>query len=414
VSAEDVLIIGAGANGLSTSAYLRDLGVSHRIVGRPMDSWKSHMPDGMIMRSEPYACEIAAPKSGYDPATYSKQHGLEYRDRVGPLTTAHFLAYADWWTEQLVPDVEDLTVTDISPADGGFRVSFEEADPITARQVLVATGVIPYAQLPTELSGMSKDLVTHTSEHPNLDRFRGRRVAVVGGGQSALEAAALLNETGADVQVVMRRKAVSWLDVNPDDLGLIGHVRRPVCKLCEGWKCTFWNTPMAFRRLPKDMRATKARTVLGPAGGWWLRERIEGKVDVLTEHQVRGASASGSGVRLVIDGPKRSTLDVDHIICGTGFPIDIARLPFMSEALLKGIDRFTGYPVLNRANESSVPGLYFAGGPAAVSNGPSVRFVAGTHTTARPTARAIARRAGAGGSRSAGTATRDRAAQTSH
>lgn len=136
-----------------------------------------------------------------------------------------------------------------------------------------------------------------------------------------------------------------------------------MCKLCEGWKCTFWNTPQAFRRLPKDMRATKARTVLGPAGGWWLRERIEGKVDVLTEHQVRGASASGSGVRLVIDGPKCSTLDVDHVIAGTGFPIDIARLPFMSEKLLQGIDRFTGYPVLNRANESSLPGLYFAGGP---------------------------------------------------
>ena len=131
------------------------------------------------------------------------------------------------------------------------------------------------------------------------------------------------------------------------------------------------------------MRTTKARTVLGPAGGWWLRERIEGKVEVLTEHQVRGASASGSGVRLVIDGPRLSTLDVDHVIAGTGFPIDIARLPFMSEKLLQGIDRLTGYPVLNRANESSVPGLYFAGGPAAVSNGPSVRSV-GQHAHHRP------------------------------
>lgn len=46
MSAEDVLIIGAGANGLSTSAHLRSLGVSHRIVGLPMDSWKSHMPAG--------------------------------------------------------------------------------------------------------------------------------------------------------------------------------------------------------------------------------------------------------------------------------------------------------------------------------------------------------------------------------
>ncbi|MCZ1004134.1 NAD-binding protein [Streptomyces mirabilis] len=36
------------------------------------------------------------------------------------------------------------------------------------------------------------------------------RVAVVGGGQSALESAALLNEAGADVEVLVRDSPARW------------------------------------------------------------------------------------------------------------------------------------------------------------------------------------------------------------
>jgi len=38
------------------------------------------------------------------------------------------------------------------------------------------------ANLPSELSGLPADLVTHSSVHDRLDQFRGRRVAVIGAG----------------------------------------------------------------------------------------------------------------------------------------------------------------------------------------------------------------------------------------
>jgi hypothetical protein len=194
----------------------------------------------------------------------------------------------------------------------------------------------------------------------------------------------------------MRRPAISWLDPNPERISGLGHVRRPVNKLCEGWHCAFWNSPAAFRRLPQDMRITKARSVLGPAGAWWLKDRVEGVIDVLTAHQLRGATADGSGVRLLVDGPERSTVDADHVIAGTGFRIDIARLPFLPETLRAGITTLNSYPVVTRAGESTVPGLYFAGATASVSLGPSVRFIAGTHTSVRQLTRSLARAAKAG------------------
>jgi thioredoxin reductase len=394
VSTNEALIIGAGPFGVSISAHLRHLGVDHQIVGRPMDTWRAHMPPGMMLKSEPYASEIASPRGGYDVGAYYKTRGYDYVNRAVAVPLDRFLGYADWYVKQLVPDVRDVTAAEISPADGGFRVAFSDADPVTARKVVIATGVLPYANIPAELSGLPAGLVTHTSEHHDLTRFRGRRVAVVGAGQSALETAALLHEAGADVTIIARIPAIAWIEPNPPTLSRLGHIRRPVVKLCEGWHCAFWNSPTAFRRLPQDMRVEKARTVLGPNGSAWLKSRVDGVIETLTGCRVREAVPQGDGVRLHLDGRKQTAIDVDHVVAGTGFRIDLARLPFLPDSLRAQIATVNGYPVVSRAGESTVPGLYFVGAPAAVSNGPASRFIAGTHTMAAKVARSAARHPG--------------------
>ena len=397
----EVLIIGAGPFGLSISAYLRGLGIDHLIVGRPLDTWHAHAPIGMFMKSEPYGSAIASPDAGYDVAAYCRLHGIDdYNDRVGPLTLERFLDYGDWYTQKLVPDVRDNTVTELTSVDGGFRATFADRAAVTARQVVVATGVLPYRHIPAELAELDPSLVTHTVDHRDLGEFKGRRVAVVGGGQSALETAALLNESGADVQVIARRKAVHWTARTPAHLSALGHILRPVNKLCEGWPCVLWNSPSAFRLQSEAKRIRQVRTALGPGGSWWLKDRVDGVIDVLTGHRVRQAVPEKGGVRLALDGPERSSVSVDHVIAGTGFRIDIARLPFMPETLRSTIKTINNQPVVNRAGETSVPGLYFAGAHTMLSIGPSSRFIAGTHTISDVLTKSIARRARAGKKRS--------------
>lgn len=386
-----ILIIGAGPFGLSISAHLRSLGVSHRILGRPMDTWRAHMPEGMFLKSEPYGSDISAASRGYDVEAYCRLHGLDYADRVRPLPLDRFLGYADWYTRQLVPDVSDTTVTGISRNGEGFEVTFAEADPVIVRQVVVATGLRPHASIPRELQGLPSDLVSHTSDHHDLQRFRGRQIAVVGAGQSALETAALLHEAGARTQLLVRGPAINWIGPNPERLSRVGRIRRPPAKLCEGWHCTFWNTPAAFRMLPPGMRIEKARTVLGPNGSWWLKNRVDGVIEVLTGHRIKGAVTAGTGVQLLVEGPKRSAIDADHVIAGTGYRVDLARLNFLHEELRARVSALNGCPVLTRSCESTVPGLYFVGAPAAVSLGPSMRFIAGTHNIASRVARSLAR-----------------------
>jgi thioredoxin reductase len=397
VSDTEVVIIGAGPFGLSISAHLSALGIDHLVVGRPMDTWRACMPDGMILKSEPYASAFASPDGKYDVAAYCAARGLEYVNRVTPLTRQRFVDYADWYTERLVPGVRDDTVTEVAPVDGGFRVTFANAAPVSTRQVVVATGVIPYQYVPAQLAGLPAELVTHTAQQHDLSVFKGRQVAVVGAGQSSLETAALLHEAGASVQVIVRGPKVTWLDPNPAQLSLLEHLTRPVTQLCEGWRCAFWNTPLAFRMLAENYRITKARTVLGPSGAWWLKDRVDGVVDVLTGRSIREATAHGSGVRLVLDGPGQSQVDADHVIAGTGFRVDLGRLPFLPQPLRSTVKTLNSHPVVSRAGQTSVPGLYFAGAPTVVSIGPSARFIAGTHTLAAQLARSVARRARAGG-----------------
>src|ERR1700722_5782525 len=140
MAVSDVVVIGAGPFGLSISPHLRHRGIEHMIVGRPMNTWRNHMPLGLFLKSEPYGSEISGPTSGYEVRTWARQQGLDdYADRIGPLSLERFLAYADWFTGELVPDIRDLTVTGVTPVGGGFKVEFAEDSPVFARQVIIAT-----------------------------------------------------------------------------------------------------------------------------------------------------------------------------------------------------------------------------------------------------------------------------------
>jgi hypothetical protein len=111
-------------------------------------------------------------------------------------------------------------------------------------------------------------------------------------------------------------------------------------------------------------------------------------VPTRTGLQVRSAVPVAGQLRVTLtDGSERT---VDHLMCATGYRIDIAKYPFLDPQLLGEINQINGYPRLQPGLECSVPGLHFLGAPAAWSFGPVARFVSGTYYCVAAVTRKIA------------------------
>jgi hypothetical protein len=87
-------------------------------------------------------------------------------------------------------------------------------------------------------------------------------------------------------------------------------------------------------------------------------------------------------LRNTTDGRERQ-LEVDHIIAGTGYDINVEHLEFLDPKLRCAVRRVERAPRLNATFETSVPGLSFVGPASAMSFGPLFRFVVGAEYTAR-------------------------------
>ena len=284
-----------------------------------------------------------------------------------------------------------------------------DGEEFAASSVVVASGLSGVAHVPRELAGVAS--VSHSSEHRDLSRFAGKRVAVIGAGQSALENAAILHEHGADVEVFVRGPRVLFAGP-PADVTRQGRgtVLKPESPLGPGWSLfAFSHLPGRFRHLPASVRLRLVATVLGPFGAWWLRDRVEGCVPVHLGHRLARAACDGDQVTLVFAGSfgERRVAGFDHVMAATGYRVDVDGLEFLDAGLRRDVARIAGtWPALGSSFDSSVPGLYFGGLAAAATFGPLMRFVAGTGVAGRRVAVAVGRRSrtGAYGCRERGPA----------
>jgi len=392
--AVEVAIVGAGPYGLSLGAHLRKAGVSVRQFGLPMQLWRDFMPEGMYLKSQGFASNLSDPDHTHTLEAFCKATGRPYRDYGLPVALDTFVAYGLWFREQLVPDIDEVLVTDIARAGDGFEVTLANSEQVRARKVVVAIGVEAFAYVPEPLSALPSSVCTHSSAHSDLSVFSGQEVIVVGAGNSALETAALLHEKGAKVQLVARKDVIRWNGVPlAPNRPLLQRLKEPEAGLGSGKATWFYsNHPGLFRRLPRSTRVYRARTALGPAGAVWLRERVEGQVPTLLGLSVKWARMQDGGVRLGLTGPGGTReLGADHVIAGTGYRWDMTRLSFFGEQMLAGLRNVpgTGSAAVGGDYQTTIPGLYMMGPAVAPTMGPVMRFVFGSEHAATTVARQL-------------------------
>ncbi len=392
MSTRDIAVIGAGPYGLSVAAHLSAQGLRPRVFGDTMGSWRNHMPTGMMLKSIPCASNLSAPAPGSEFSDYCAAHDIAPMGDDDIIPVEMFCDYGAWFAARNVPDVDPTRVRNVARTGADFEVTLTSGESFTAGGVVVATGLTDLPFVPAPLDEFyepdavcpERNLVSHTWDHPDLSVFRGKRVAIVGGGQSALGSAALMHEAGSDPTVLVRAGRVIW-GSDPDTPPALLDRLRPWSTLGNGFSLRFAaDGPDVIRRLPSAARLKILRTVLGPSGAWWLRDRVEGKVPIRLGRRVTRVQAEGEGVRLdlTVAGGSREHLDVDHVLVATGFHVDLDRLGFLDAGLRTQFERVQGSPLLNRAFESSVPNVFFTGLAAAATFGPVLRFVDGARYAA--------------------------------
>jgi thioredoxin reductase len=390
----DIAIIGAGPYGIGASAHLRTIeGLDVRTFGEPMVFWQRNMPKGMLLRSGWEASHIADPNQSLTLDIFRKESRNHFSS---PVPLDRFVNYGLWHQQHSVPDLDRRKIVCVEPSARGFRLILDDGESVLANRVVIAAGISSFTWRPPEFDNLPTALATHTSEHVNFERFRGKEVLVIGGGQSALESAALLHEGGASVEIVARARQIRWLGgivsrtihrgfgptiskllYAPTDVGPAG-ISQIVAR------------PDLVRRFSRPIQDWLRKRSIRPAGARWLVERLK-EVPMHLGRTVVSATSKGDRVKIRLDdGSERG---FDHVFLGTGYRVDVSKYDFLDRKLAGSISRYQGYPKLTDGFETSVPGLHILGAPAVWSFGPLMQFVVGTHYSSRALMQFVARKA---------------------
>ncbi len=172
----ELVIIGAGPAGLSASVYASRYGIKHVVLGEVAGGLLTQTFDvGNWIGTKEIRGQVFADQM----ADHAKSYGI---------------------------DILPVSVEKIEKIDEGFRLA-AGSETLESRSILVATGTAHrHLGVPGEKEFSGKGV----SFCPTCDGFffRGKRVAVVGGGDSAAEAGAYLADICTQVYVIVRENAM--------------------------------------------------------------------------------------------------------------------------------------------------------------------------------------------------------------
>lgn len=231
----DTCIIGAGPAGLATARALKARGLPYSHLERHTGVgglWDIDNPGTPLYESAHFiSSKTLSGFSGYPmPSDYP-----DYPDHRQIL--AYLQGFADRYG--LAGAVEFGTeVTAVEPVERGWRVTRADGSATEHRHVVAATGVQWYPNTP-QLPGNYTGEVRHSVTYRSADEFKGRRVLVVGAGNS-----------GCDIACDAARSA-----------------DHAVLSLRRG----YWFIPKHVFGLPVDVFAAN-----GPKLPMWLEQRVFG------------------------------------------------------------------------------------------------------------------------------------------
>ncbi|MEJ8545164.1 YpdA family putative bacillithiol disulfide reductase [Brevibacillus borstelensis] len=194
---EKAIIIGAGPCGLAAAVELKRRGIDPLVIekGTLVNSIYRY-PTYMIFHSTPELLEIGEIPFSTPNEKPTRAEALQYYRLVAARNQLRINSYE--------------TVTHVEKAENGFTVQsvdrFQAIHTYACRYLIVATG---YFDNPNKLNIPGQDLEKVSSFFTEAHPYAGMKVAVIGGNNSAVDAAMELERAGAKVTVICRKPQLS-------------------------------------------------------------------------------------------------------------------------------------------------------------------------------------------------------------
>jgi cation diffusion facilitator CzcD-associated flavoprotein CzcO len=296
-----------------------------------------------------------------------------------------YLAYTASFRARFVPEIEETLVASLERASDHFMITLESGEFVFARNVVMAVGVTWFAYTPDVLAQLPAEMLSHTYNHRDVRQFKGREVAIVGSGSSAIDTAHALQDAGGSVRLIARRPQLSYTsNPDPNDASLMNWLKNPSTTIGRGWGSYICaEAPLLFYRLPRHLKDRAIASHMHPAAGWFMREQVEGRLPVSLGRALAKAEAKDGRVTLTLgDKNGEETLSFDHVIAATGYRVNMRKVPFLDAGLRDAISPDGTSPAVSDNFETAVPGLYSIGLAAMDTFGPLLRFMVGAEFVA--------------------------------
>jgi putative flavoprotein involved in K+ transport len=223
-----VAVIGGGQAGLSVSYCLMELGIDHIVLERKRiaHSWRAERWDTFCLVTPNWQCQLPGfPYHGPEP------YGFMVKEDI--------VKYIEEYVAFFNPPVEEgVEVTSLRRRDGRFQLVTSK-EPVTADQVVLATGGYPIPIVPKMAANLPPSIVqVHSSDYKNAEQLPPGEVLVVGSGQSGCQIAEDLHLSGRTVHVC------------------VGNAPR-CARVYRGKDVVEWLHEMGYYDLPIDMHPNK-------------------------------------------------------------------------------------------------------------------------------------------------------------
>lgn len=213
----DVIIVGGGQSGIGAAFALRRERISNiLIVDESRAGYEGPWESYARMRTLRTPKELTGIDLGVPSLTFrawwEAQHGAPGWAALDKIPRQDWMAYLRWYRRVLALPVRNgaqLTLIDPLPELGLHRLTLADGTLLIARKVILATGIQGGGEwhVPDFVKrALPASRYAHTSQSIDYDAFRGKRIAILGGGASAFDNAATALEAGvAQAHVFIRR-----------------------------------------------------------------------------------------------------------------------------------------------------------------------------------------------------------------